>query len=115
MLKIYWAFDKVRIKTKKLKNVSAIGNAILPVNAWDDDDGFYFSEVVGHNPFTPKIIASDGRMEIILNDNESVRYDDIHIEKWSVFENYFKVGNYFNTRDKGANAKVKLYELEVSH
>ncbi|MEM0933512.1 MAG: polysaccharide lyase family 7 protein, partial [Bacteroidota bacterium] len=42
-------------------------------------------------------------------------YDDLSMRRWGVFENYFKVGNYFQTRDKGAYAKVNLYELEVSH
>ena len=65
--------------------------------------------------FTFEIIASNGRMEVILNETESVVYEDIHMEKWGVFENYFKAGNYLQTLDIGASAKVKYYELEVTH
>ena len=52
---------------------------------------------------------------VILNDKESVVYDDIHIQKWNVFENYFKAGNYLVTTDEGAFARLKYYELEISH
>ena len=62
------------------------------------------------------LIATDlAEMEVILNETESVVYDGIHIEKWGVFENYFKAGNYLQTLDEGASAKVKYYELEVTH
>lgn len=59
--------------------------------------------------------ASDGRMEVILNDNETAVYDGIHIQKWGIFENYFKAGNYLVSTNEGSYAKVKYYELEVSH
>ena len=57
----------------------------------------------------------EGRMEIILNEDESVVYDGIHIEKWGVFENYFKAGNYLSAKEEGDFARVKYYDLEVSH
>lgn len=64
---------------------------------------------------TIEIIASDGRLEVSLNGREKAVYKDNHMQRWGIFENYFKVGNYFNTRDKGAQSKVKIYDLEVSH
>ncbi len=115
VLKIYWNKGKVRVKTKVLKNVNASDTEILHTDAWGDDDGYNFEEYVGFNPFTLEIIASEGRMEIILNDNESVVYDGIHMERWGVFENYFKAGNYLATKDEGSYAKVKYYDLEVTH
>jgi hypothetical protein len=54
-------------------------------------------------------------MEVTLNDNETFVYDDIHMEKWGVFENYFKAGNYLSTIDEGAYSYVKYYDLEVTH
>jgi hypothetical protein len=54
-------------------------------------------------------------MKIILNGKQSKVYESIHLQKWGVFENYFKAGNYLVTKDKGAFAKVKYYQLEVSH
>ncbi|MEM9896609.1 MAG: polysaccharide lyase family 7 protein [Bacteroidota bacterium] len=115
MLKIYWYKGKVRVKTKILKDLNASATEILRTDAWGDDPGFNFSEEVGHEKFTLEIIASAGRMEVILNDNESIVYDGIHMEKWGVFENYFKAGNYLSTTAEGAFAKVKYYDLEVSH
>ena len=74
--------------------------------------GFIF---VGNEKFTLEIMISDGKMEIILNEEESLVYDDIHIQKWGIFENYFKAGNYFQSREEGSYARVKYYALEVSH
>jgi hypothetical protein len=54
-------------------------------------------------------------MVIGLNNSEYKAYENIHMKKWGVFENYFKVGNYFQSRDEGSYAKVKLYELTVKH
>lgn len=115
MLKIYWTNGIVRVKTKVLNDPDASDTEILHTSAWGDDQGFNFSQRVDNDQFTLEIIASEGRMEIILNDSESVVYDGFHIEKWGVFENYFKAGNYLSTIDEGAFARVKFYDLEVSH
>jgi hypothetical protein len=116
MLKIYWQNEKVRVVTKVLKDPTSTDiNYILKKDSWTDDDGHYFNTVVGSGEFTLEVIASDGRLEVKLNDKESVVYENVHMEKWSIFENYFKAGNYFQTLDKGSYAKVKYYTLEVSH
>ncbi len=115
VLKIYWVNGRVRVKTKELKDLDASTKEILYTSAWTDDDGQYFAEEVGHDKFTLEVKVSEGRMEVILNDAESLVYDDIHMEKWGVFENYFKAGNYLVTRDEGAFSRVKYYDLEVSH
>tara|TARA_R110002074_G_scaffold104764_15_gene226368 strand:- start:3820 stop:4785 length:966 start_codon:yes stop_codon:yes gene_type:complete len=115
ILKIYWQNGKIRVKTKVLKNVNASDEEILHTDAWGDDEGYTFPDEIGTDIFTFEIIASNGRMEVILNETESVVYEDIHMEKWGVFENYFKAGNYLQTLDNGASAKVKYYELEVTH
>lgn len=115
ILKILWQGGRIRVKTKELKDVNASDEEILHTDAWTDDSGFYFSQSVGFNPFTLEIIASEGRMEVILNDAQSKVYEGIHIERWGVFENYFKAGNYLQTTDQDASAMVKYYDLEVSH
>jgi hypothetical protein len=116
MLKIYWQNEKVRVVTKVLKDPDNTDIAyILTKDSWTDDAGHYFDTEVGNNEFTLEVIASDGKLEVILNETESVVYQDIHKEKWSVFENYFKAGNYLQTLDPGASAKVKYYDLVVSH
>ncbi len=115
ILKIYWDKGKIRVKTKVLKNINATVPAILHEDAWDDDEGFNFEQEVGFRKFTLEVKVSEGKMVVILNGNEYKVYEDIHMRKWGVFENYFKAGNYFQTRDKGAFGKVRYYQLEVSH
>lgn len=115
ILKIYWQHGKIRVKTKILKNLNASSEEILHDDAWDDDKGFNFEQEVGFKKFTLEVKVSDGEMVIVLNNQEYKVYDDIHMKKWGVFENYFKVGNYLQTRDEGAFAKVRVYDIEVSH
>ena len=115
MLKIYWDKGKVRVKTKVLKNLNATPEQMLHEEAWGDDEGFNFEQEVGFRKFTLEVEISDGKMVVILNKNEFKVYDNIHMKKWGIFENYFKAGNYLQTRDEGAFAKVRYYDLEVKH
>ena len=115
ILKIYWDKGKVRVKTKVLKNPNLTGKALLYKQAWGDDEGFSFEQEVGFKKFTLEVIVSEGKMVIVLNKNEYKVYESIHMDKWGVFENYFKAGNYFQSRDEGSFSKVRFYELEVKH
>ncbi len=115
ILKIYWDKGKIRVKTKVLKNLNASDTEILHEDAWGDDQGFSFEQEVGFGKFTLEVKVSDGKLVVILNKNEYKVYESIHMKRWGIFENYFKAGNYFQSRDKGAFSKVRYYELEVSH
>lgn len=115
ILKIYWQNGKIRVKTKVLKYAGVGEKAILHKEAWGDDKGHTFEEEVGFGKFYIEVKVSKGKMVVSLNKNEYAVYDDVSIRRWGVFENYFKAGNYFQTRDEGAYAKVKIYELEVEH
>lgn len=115
ILKIYWQDGKIRVKTKVLKNLTATDVELLHEEAWGDDDGFNFEQEVGFGKFILEVKVSDGKLVVILNKTEYKVYEDIHMKKWGIFENYFKAGNYFQSRDEGAFAKVKYYSLEVSH
>ena len=115
VLKVYWQNGKIRVKTKKLKyaDVNALG--ILHEEAWTDDEGFNFEEEVGFGKFQIEVKVTDGKMVVSLNKTEYAVYDDYNMKRWGVFENYFKAGNYFQSRDEGSFAKVSFYELEVKH
>ncbi|MDN3641785.1 polysaccharide lyase family 7 protein [Lutimonas halocynthiae] len=115
ILKIYWHKGYVRVKSKYLKNKNATVEESLHTDAWGDDEGFNFDEYVGFEPFTLEIIASSGKMEIILNEKDTYTIENEDMKRWSVFENYFKAGNYLSSKDEGAFAIVKYYELEVWH
>lgn len=113
-LKIYWTYGKVRVHRKVLKDLSTTMPEILFTDAWEDEAKSFAAEV-GYDQFTLEVIASDGRMEVTLNDEETFVYEDEHTAKWGVFENYFKAGNYLVTNDEGAHARVKYYDLVVEH
>ena len=115
ILKIYWQNGKIRVKTKVLKNLNASDKGILYKEAWGDDKGFNFEQEVGFNKFTLEVKASEGKLVVALNNNEFKVYKNIHMKKWGIFENYFKAGNYFQSRDEGSFARVRFYELKVSH
>lgn len=115
MLKIYWDNGKIRVKTKVLKDLNASEKELLETKAWGDDAGIDFKEKVNFDKFTIEVRVSEGKMEVILNGKESLVYDDINIKKWGVFENYFKAGNYFQSKEPDTYAKVKIYSLETSH
>ena len=115
MLKIYWDNGKIRVKTKVLKNLNCTYEEMLHEEAWGNDDGFNFEQEVGFRKFTLEVKVTEGKLVVVLNKNEFKVYKNIHMKKWGIFENYFKAGNYFQTRDEGAYAKVNYYELEVEH
>ncbi|RPD93391.1 polysaccharide lyase family 7 protein [Aureibaculum marinum] len=115
ILKIYWQNGKIRVKTKVLKNLASTYEEMLHEDAWGDDDGYTFEDEVGFGKFTLEIKVSDGKMVVILNKTNYKVYENIHMKKWGVFENYFKAGNYFQSRDEGSYAKVKFYELSIEH
>lgn len=115
ILKIYWDEGKIRVKTKVLKNPDVSDTEILHEHSWGDDKGKNFKEIVGYDKFTLEVSVSKGRLEVTLNDSESFVYKGESIDRWDIFENYFKAGNYFQSRDEGSHATVKYYELSVSH
>ena len=115
VLKIYWQNGKIRVKTKVLKRSSLSGNTLLYEEAWDDDKGFNFEQEVGFRKFSLEVKVSEGKMVVVLNNNEFKVYENIHMQKWGIFENYFKAGNYFQSRDEDSFARVKYYDLKVTH
>ena len=115
VLKIYWEDGKIDVRRKVLKDLEVSDIDLLKKEAWEDES-FVFDKVVNNEKFTIDVIAGDGYLKVSLNDDEeSVVWDDIHMEKWNVFENYFKAGNYLQTSTAGAFATVRYYSLEVNH
>ncbi|PCJ96114.1 MAG: polysaccharide lyase family 7 protein [Flavobacteriaceae bacterium] len=115
ILKVYWQNGKIRVKTKILKFSGTNAKGILHEEAWGDDKGRYFKEEVGFRKFSIEVKVSAGKIVVSLNKSEYFVYENASIKRWGVFENYFKAGNYFQSRDEGAFAKVNFYELEITH
>ena len=81
-------------------------------NFWTDDkDNLGF---VGYEPFDFRITASATQIEVQLNQNTPVIYQDNSIDKWR-YKNYFKAGNYLGTTDPQGFCYVKYYNLNVTH
>lgn len=114
VLKIYWNKGRVRVLRKVLKDTNIDNINILTTDAWTDE-GHWLEKEVGFEKFQLEVIVSDGRMEVVLDEEERLIFDDIHMKKWGVFENYFKAGNYLASADENAYATVKYYDLEISH
>ncbi|WP_238857803.1 polysaccharide lyase family 7 protein [Poritiphilus flavus] len=115
ILKVYWNDGQVRVHTKKLRDPGVSYEEILHTSAWEDDEPYSFPEAVGTEKFSLEVIASEGRIEVVLNNTDSFIKEDIHLERWGVFENYFKAGNYLISKDEGTSAMVKYYDLRVEH
>lgn len=115
VLKIYWDDGKINVRRKILKDLDVSDIDILKKDAWKDDS-HWFDREVNFDSFTIEINAQDGVLEVtLLEGQESFRFDDIHVQKWGVFENYFKAGNYLQTSDSGTFSEVKYYDLEIQH
>lgn len=114
LIKIYWKDGYIWSHKKSLIDESTSGDDLLETSSatWEDikDNMGY----VGFEEFEFRITASDARLELQLNDNEPLVYQDISLDKWP-YENYFKAGNYLGSTAEGAFSKVKYYELEVTH
>lgn len=114
LIKIYWKDGYLWCHKKSLVDEATQGLDLLEVSTriWTDikDNMGY----VGFEPFDFRITASEGKIEVQLNDNSPIVYEDISLAKWP-FENYFKAGNYLGSTAEGAFSYVKYYQLEVTH
>ena len=59
--------------------------------------------------------STDGRLEVILIENSTKAYADIHMLKGGFFENYFKAANHLDAKEEDACTRHKYFELVVSH
>lgn len=114
LLTIYWQDERIRVKRKVLKDVSTVGDALAMKGSWQDNEGRYFNKKVSFEKTNIKIIVSEDKVEIHLNDQKPMIFKDASIRKWP-FENYFNAGNYLQTKDYRSKSKVKYYKLQVTH
>ena len=114
LLKMTWIDGYLWAYKKSLVSVSTFGDDLLDVssNTWADIK--HNMGYVGYEPFDLQIIASHAKLEIKLNDETPLIYEDVSLIKWP-FENYFKAGNYLGSTQPDAFSKLKYYELTVTH
>ncbi|GGI56412.1 polysaccharide lyase family 7 protein [Winogradskyella haliclonae] len=117
LIKIYWVDGYVWCHKKSLVDENTTGNDLIQPysssnNLWTDDkDNLGY---VGYDAFDFRITASDAKIEVQLNDDIPIIYQDISLDKWR-YENYFKAGNYLITTDANAFSYVKYYNLSLTH
>ena len=117
LIKIYWKDGYIWCHKKSLVDESTSGEDLVQPytssnNFWTDDkDNLGF---VGYEPFDFRITASATQIEVQLNQNTPVIYQDNSIDKWR-YKNYFKAGNYLGTTDPQGFCYVKYYNLNVTH
>lgn len=114
LIKMTWIDGYIWAYKKSLVNENTSGDDLLDTTSdtWVDEKqkmGY-----VGFEPFDFRITASSGKLELQLNENAPLVYEDISMQKWP-FENYFKAGNYLTTTDSNGFSKVKYYNLQVTH
>jgi hypothetical protein len=114
LLKMYWEEGYVWAFKKSLVNETTSGTNLFNTSSsiWKDEKinmGY-----VGFDEFEFRIKASKGKLELQLNNEYPYIYEDISLAKWP-FENYFKAGNYLQTTNLEAFAKVKYYKLTITH
>lgn len=114
VVKIYWDEGQIDFRRKILKDTTINDVDILKKDAWKDESHI-FDEFVGNEPFDLLIEAKDGYLKVSLNASQEFIFEDIHMKRWGIFENYFKAGNYLQTTDEGSFAEVKYFELDVQH
>ena len=117
LIKIYWKDGYIWCHKKSLINEDTQGTDLIQPytssnNFWTDvknNLGY-----VGNEAFDFRITASDAKVEVQLNNNTPVTYQDISLDRWQ-YHNYFKAGNYLTTTDNNAFSYIKYYSLEISH
>lgn len=114
LLKMTWIDGNLWAYKKSLVNESTSGDDLLDVSSDTWSDIKHNMGYVGYEPFDLQIIVTDAKLEIILNNENSLVYEDVSLEKWP-FENYFKAGNYLGSTEPDAFSKLKYFELSVTH
>lgn len=114
LLKIFWKDGYVWAHKKSLIDENISGDDLLDTssNTWYDiKHNFGY---VGFDAFDFKIVASDGKLSLSLNNETPFVYEDVSLAKWP-FENYFKAGNYLVTTNEAAFSYVNYYNLYLTH
>jgi hypothetical protein len=114
LIKMTWVDGYLWAYKKSLVNEDTSGDDLLDVTSTTWSDIKNNLGYVGFEAFDLRITASEGKLEVQLNNDAPLIYQDVSLAKWP-FENYFKAGNYLGTTAEGAFAKVKYYNLEVTH
>jgi hypothetical protein len=114
LLKMYWLDGEIIGYKKSLKDENTNGDDLLETSSATWTDIKHNFGYVGYEAFDLKIVASNGKLEVQLNNDTPHVFQDVSLSKWP-YENYFKAGNYLVSTDSNAKAYLKYYSLNVSH
>jgi hypothetical protein len=114
LIKIYWKDGYIWSHKKSLIDQTTSGDALLETSSATWFDIKHNLGYVGFEAFDFRILASTGRVEVQLNNQEPLVYTDVSLNKWP-FHNYFKAGNYLGTTSPNGFAYIKYFSLNVIH
>lgn len=113
LLKIYYNAGQIEVAYKVLTDESLTGDDLLIKSNWTDADHYFFPEEIGNEVFELEISALNETLTVKLNGNEA-KFVNSDLAVYH-FDNYFKAGNYLNSKVDKAFSEVKYYQLEIEH
>jgi hypothetical protein len=114
LIKMRWIDGDLWVYKKSLVNDATSGDDLFDVSTSTWVDEKFNMGTVGFDAFEFRITATEGKIELQLNNETPYVYEDVSLDKWP-FENYFKAGNYLVTTQTGAFSRLKYYNLTVTH
>jgi|TARA_B110000879_G_scaffold34683_3_gene47899 hypothetical protein len=114
LIKMRWIDGDLWVYKKSLVNDATSGDDLFDVSTSTWVDEKFNMGTVGFDAFEFRITATEGKIELQLNNETPYVYEDVSLDKWP-FENYFKAGNYLATTQTGAFSRLKYYNLTVTH
>ena len=114
LIKMRWIDGDLWVYKKSLVNEATSGDDLFDVSTSTWVDEKHNMGTVGFDAFEFRIKATEGKIELQLNNETPYVYEDVSLAKWP-FENYFKAGNYLSTTQTSAFSSLKYYNLTVTH
>ena len=114
LIKMRWIDGDLWVYKKSLVNEATSGDDLFDVSTSTWVDEKHNMGTVGFDAFEFRITATEGKIELQLNNETPYVYEDVSLAKWP-FENYFKAGNYLSTTQTSAFSSLKYYNLTVTH
>jgi hypothetical protein len=112
-LKVLWDNGKIVLKRKVMTIENPGEYDILSKDAWEEAPEIEFDTPVDFKKFTIELRISNSRLDVVLNGKEVKTFEDASLKYLVDFDSYFRTGNYLQSKDPNAFAKVKLYSLTV--
>jgi hypothetical protein len=113
-IKISWENGLISVKSRTLKTKTPSFADALNKENWEEGKDSVFKQKIDFDKFTIEIKTSEGKIEVILNGNESIMVNNAELKLIKGFENFFRTGNFLQSLDPHSFSKVKIYSLDIA-